>query len=95
MRAFMVIVAIASLYAVIYYRLTVRYYFEQATGRRESAFGALFSVPPYRALPEKGRRAARRYMVAVLLLISLVVALGLTTELPGPGARRPVAAATP
>ena len=75
MRAALVVVMVVDFYVLIYYRLLVRFYYERTTGRRETTFGALFSLPPYRVLPERGRRYAKRYWLALSLLICTVLIL--------------------
>jgi len=75
------IVLFVDAYVIVYYRLLVRHYYEQATGRQESTFGALFSLPPYKILPPAGRRYAKRYWVAVGLLVVCMAILATITEL--------------
>lgn len=75
MRVLLAVVLLGIGYTVVYYRLLVKFYYEKHHGVRESTFGALFSFPPYRALPEKGRKYARRYWVAVGLLVAALAAL--------------------
>lgn len=80
MRSFLAIALLVVGYAIVYYRLLVKFYYERQHGVRESAFGALFSFPPYKALPEKGRKYARRYWVAVGLLVACVMALAWVSD---------------
>jgi hypothetical protein len=75
MRLLFAIALLAVGYAIVYYRLLVKFYYEKQHGLSESTFGALFSFPPYKDLPEKGRKYARRYFVAVGLLVACVIAL--------------------
>jgi len=58
-----------DLYLLVYYRLMVRFYYQKVSGTRETGFGALFTPPPYRILPERGRKYARRYWGAVAVMV--------------------------
>lgn len=81
MREALAIVMIISGYVVIYYRLMVRHYYEQHNNLKESTFGALFSLPPPgKRLSENGQKYAKRYWIAVLVLITSVVLLALLTD---------------
>lgn len=80
MRVFLAIALLLDGYAIVYYRLLVKFYYEKQHGVRESTFGALFSFPPYKALPEKGRKYARRYWVAVGILVLCVTALAYLSD---------------
>lgn len=83
MRTLLAIVIVIDAYVLIYYRLLVRHYYEEAHGIKEGAFGALFSFPPYAKLPESGRKYARRYWVAVAVLTVCVLVLATITDLSG------------
>jgi hypothetical protein len=80
MRGFLAGVLVVSAYVVIYYRLLVRHYYEKQFGVKESNFGAIFSFPPYRALPDAGKKYARRYWIAVSIMVSCVVTLAVMTD---------------
>lgn len=80
MRLFMGVLLIASTYVVVYYRLMVRHFYEKKRGRRESTFAALFSFPPYRSLPESGKKYARRYWIAMGFLIGCILATAFLTD---------------
>ena len=80
MRGFLAAVLVISAYVVIYYRLLVRHYYEKFHNVRESTFGAIFSFPPYKALPDKGKKYARRYWVAMAVLVGAVVVLAATSD---------------
>ncbi|MDH3309861.1 MAG: hypothetical protein OEN49_06585 [Gammaproteobacteria bacterium] len=80
MRALLGALLVVSAYVVIYYRLLVKHFYEKHLGVRESTFGALFSFPPYRVLPEAGKKYARRYWVATAFMVSCVVALTWLTD---------------
>ncbi len=69
MRNLIGILLIFNAYIIIYYRLMLRYYTEQQTGRKESAFGAIFSFPPLRLFPEKGRKYFKRYWIAIGVML--------------------------
>jgi len=55
----------------------VRYYYERQYNVKEKALGVIFSLPPWARLDEKGRQYAKRYWIAVIVMISIVVYLGL------------------
>lgn len=80
MRTLLGILVVIDVYIIVYYRLMVRYYYEQAHGVRESTFSALFSFPPYSQLPDKGRRYARRYWVAMAVLLAIIAVLAAMTD---------------
>jgi len=67
-------------YVLIYYRLLVKHFYEEQHGVKESTFSALFSIPPYRRLSKPGRKYARRYWVALVLLIIVLLASALNKE---------------
>lgn len=69
-------------YVVIYYRLLVRYFYEQQHNVKETTFGALFSFPPYARLDSSGKKYARRYWVAVALLVICLLAAAAATDFP-------------
>lgn len=80
MKTLLGVVLLIDVYVIVYYRLLVKYHYEQATGLKESAFGALFSLPPYAALTERGRRYARRYWVAVAVMVGCVAAMAVLSD---------------
>lgn len=82
MRTLLVMVLVGAAYAVVYYRLLVKFYDEKQNNVRESGFAAIFSLPPYATLPEKGRRYARRYWIALAVLVTTVIVLALANDLP-------------
>lgn len=75
MKGTLVALMVLDVYVVVYYRLLVRFYYQKATQRRETALGALFSLPPYRVLPQQGRRCVQRYWISMLVLIACVLLL--------------------
>ena len=64
----------------IYYRLMVRYHYERQYNVKEKALGVLFSFPPWARLDIKGRHYAKRYWIAVIIMISIVIFLGLVLD---------------
>jgi hypothetical protein len=80
LRAVLGILLVVNSYVLIYYRLLVKHYYEEQHGVKENTFGALFSFPPYRRLSEPGRKYARRYWVALLLLTLMLLAIVLNKE---------------
>lgn len=80
MRTLIAIIVVVDVYVIVYYRLLVRFYYEQERGVKEGTFGALFSFPPYARLPEKGKTYARRYWVAVGVLTACVAVLAVFAD---------------
>lgn len=80
MRTLLAVIVVADVYVIVYYRLLVRFYYEQERGVKEGTFGALFSFPPYGRLPEKGKLYARRYWVAVGVLTACVAVLAVFAD---------------
>jgi hypothetical protein len=58
---------------------------------KEGTFGALFSFPPYQRLPEPGKKYARRYWLALALLVGLLLVGAFVKE----GAVRPTSGGPP
>lgn len=80
MSTFLLILLIVTGYVVIYYRLLVRYFYEQQYQVKESTLGAIFSFPPYGRLDELGRKYARRYWVAVAVQLVCLLALAAVSD---------------
>lgn len=80
MRTFLGILLVITGYVVIYYRLLVRHFYEQQYQVKENTFGALFSFPPYGRLDALGKKYARRYWVAVAVLVVCLLALAATSD---------------
>lgn len=78
MRTIIGLLLIMTVYVLVYYRLLIRHYYEQATSRKESTFGAVFSLPPYKLLPPVSRKYVKRYWYTLLLMV-LCVALAAYT----------------
>lgn len=79
MRIVAALLLIFSVYLAVYYRLMANFYATQQSGIKKSAFVVLCSFPPYRHLPDKGKKYARRYWISLLILF---VCLMLVTFLP-------------
>lgn len=73
LRTVLGILLVVNGYVLIYYRLLVRHFYQEQQGVKESTFGALFSFPPYQRLPELGKKYARRYWVALALLVIVLL----------------------
>ena len=80
LRTVLGILLVVNGYVLIYYRLLVRHLYEEQQGVKEGTFGALFSFPPYQRLPESGKKYARRYWVAIALLVTLLLASAFVKE---------------
>ncbi len=80
MRTFLGILLVVTGYVVIYYRLLVRHFYEQQYQLKENTFGALFSFPPYGRLDTLGRKYARRYWIAVAVLVICLLALAAVSD---------------
>ncbi len=81
MRNLIGVLLIFNVYIIIYYRLILRYYTEQQTGRKESTFGAIFSFPSLKLLPEKARKYFKRYWIAIGVMLLGVGYLASTSTL--------------
>lgn len=68
-------ILLIDVYALVYYRLLVRYFLERDQGIKETTFAALFSLPPYRLLSDTGRKYAKRYYAAVAVLVACMTAI--------------------
>ena len=79
MRGAFALLLLLCVYFVVYYRLMANFYAQQQSGIKKSAFIVLCSVPAYRHLPDKGKKYARRYWMALLVLF---MSLMLVTFLP-------------
>ncbi len=82
------ILLVVDLYVVVYYRLMVRFHYERHNRLKERTFGAIFSIPPWSRLDERGRIYAKRYWIAVIIMTAIVLYLGMTLNFtPFSGAR--------
>ncbi len=62
-------------YAIIYYRLMVKFYYQNENNIQESNFSAIFSFPPHSKLSTKGKRYSKRYWIAMAILLVSVALL--------------------
>lgn len=75
METMLAVVILIDAYAIIFYRLMVKHYYEKENNIKESNFGAIFSFPPHNKLSEKGKHYSRRYWIAVGVLIVCIALL--------------------
>lgn len=80
MEMLLVIMVIVDLYALLFYRLMCRHYYEKEQGVKESAFAAIFSLPPYKLLPVNARKYHKRYWIALGLMMLIIVILVQTRD---------------
>ena len=80
LRTALGILLVVNGYVLIYYRLLVKHFYEEQHGVQEGTFGALFSFPPYSRLPELGKKYARRYWMALALLVGMLLVGALVRE---------------
>jgi len=69
------IIIIIDAYAIVYYRLMVKHYYEKENGVTENNFGAIFSFPPHSKLSDIGKRYSKRYWIALIVLFTCVALL--------------------
>jgi hypothetical protein len=74
------VVLVIDVYALVYYRLLVRYFLKADRGIEETAFAALFTPPPYRLLSDLGRKYAKRYYGAIGVLAACMAAIAWRTD---------------
>ncbi len=80
MRNFLGLTMIFLVYIIVYYRLLVRHDYETTQDRKETAFGAIFSFPPYKLLSNKGKQYAKKYWIALSVIIACVSYLAISTN---------------
>ncbi len=73
---------VANLYALVYYRLLVRWFLDQDCGVKETAFAALSTPPPWRILSPLGKKYAKRYFIALGTMVALMASIALAVGLP-------------
>lgn len=83
METLLAIVLIIDVYVVIYYRLMVKHLYEQEHKVKETAFGAIFSLPPHSRLSATAKQYSRRYWIALGLLVMCIALLATTRNLSG------------
>lgn len=76
------IVLVLDVYAIVYYRLLVRHFLKADRGVFESTLGALLSPPPRRELSPLGRKYAKRYYGAVVVLVLCLAVIAATRPFP-------------
>lgn len=76
------IVLVLDVYAIVYYRLLVRHFLKTDRGVSESTFGALLTPPPWRDLSPLGRKYAKRYYGAVVVLVLCLAVTAATRPFP-------------
>jgi len=70
----LVVLLLADLYLIVYYRLLVGHWRAKASGKKESGFLVAVSFPSRDGLPDEARKYYRRYWYAVAALVVLLVA---------------------
>ena len=75
-------VLIADVYALVYYRLLVRWFLEHDGGVKETVFAALIAPPPWRTLSPLGKKYAKRYFIALATMAILMGLIALAVGLP-------------
>lgn len=75
METLLAIIIMLDAYAIIFYRLMIKYYYEKENNVKESNFAAIFSLPPHSKLSETGKRYSRRYWIAVAILLASITLL--------------------
>ena len=73
---------VANLYALVYYRLLVRWFLDRDGGIKETVFAALSTPPPWRVLSPSGKKYAKRYFVALGTMAALMALVALAVGLP-------------
>lgn len=76
------IVIVLDVYAIVYYRLLVRHFLKADGGIQETTFGALLTPPPWRDLSLLGRKYAKRYYGAVVVLVLCLAVTAATRPFP-------------
>lgn len=77
----LVVLLLADLYLIVYYRLLVGHWREKASGKKESGFLVAVSFPSRDGLPDEARKYYWRYWYAVAALVALL-AVGTAYRLP-------------
>ncbi len=74
MEALLGFIIMIDAYVIIYYRLMVKFYYQNENNKMESNFSAIFSFPPHSKLSEKGKHYSKRYWIAMaVLLVSIAL----------------------
>ena len=72
MDILLIVLLLANLYLIIYYRMTIGYWRARATGREETGFLVAVSFPSRDGLPREAMKYYWRYWAAVVLLVVLL-----------------------
>jgi hypothetical protein len=81
MDIFLIVLLLADLYLIIYYRMTIGYWRAKATGQAETGFLAAVSFPTRAGLPREAMKYFWRYWVAVIAL-GILLGIGTAYRLP-------------
>jgi hypothetical protein len=81
MDILLVVLILADLYLIVYYRLLVGHWREKASGKKETGFLVAVSFPSRDGLPDEARKYYWRYWCAVAALVVLLV-VGTAYRLP-------------
>ncbi len=81
MGILLVVLLLADLYLIIYYRMTIGYWRAKATGQEETGFLVAVSFPTREGLPAEARKYFWRYWGAVVLLL-VILGAGTAYRLP-------------
>lgn len=79
-KALLWAVVFFDVYVLVCYRLLVKHHYQQAHGVSEGIFSVPWCFPPYTRLPVAGRKYARRYWVALGILVGCVIALAVAAD---------------
>ena len=74
MDILLIVLLLADLYLIVYYRMTIGHWRAKATGREETGFLAAVSFPSRDGLPAEARKYYWRYWGAVLVLFAILAA---------------------
>jgi hypothetical protein len=72
MDILLIVLLLADLYLIVYYRLVIGYWRTKATGRKETGFLVAVSFPTREGLPAEARKYFWRYWGAVVLLLGIL-----------------------
>ncbi len=81
METLLGVIMIIDVYVIVYYRLMVKHYYQQEKNTRETAFAAIFSLPPHSQLSTTGKQFSRRYWFALIVLFGCILILVSTRDL--------------
>ena len=77
----LIVLLLADLYLIVYYRLVIGYWRAKTTGRKETGFLVAVSFPTREGLPAEARKYFWRYWGAVALLL-VILGAGTAYRLP-------------